>query len=216
MSFFARLKGLGFTAALMLIMILVRVLYGSATELRAGQEAVVARDFDRAILHLERSLHWYVPFSPTITEAAQQLWEIGQNAEAQGNGALALEAYQALRGAFYATRSFYTPHPAWIARANDRIATLQARDGTARWPDPSLSETQRKTVALEALTRDDAPEPGWSIIAVLGFLGWVGAAVGVLLQGFDAEGRFLRPLGARWGIAIVVGYALWVVGLMRA
>lgn len=200
----------------MLAMVLIRVLYGSMTELRAGEAAIAARDPDGAILHLERALHWYLPMSPTIEAAAGKLWQIGQEAEAKGETERALEAYQALRGGFYATRSFYTPHPVWIERADDRIATLQARDRTSTWPDPALSEAQRKAVALETLQRDDAPDPGWSAMAVLGFLGWVSAGFGFMLRAFEPDGRFRSRTGLRWGAGIVVGYLFWIVGLMRA
>jgi hypothetical protein len=215
MSFFARFKVPLFTALAMLAMVLARVLYGSVTELREGQR-IAAQDPDNAIVHLERAIHWYVPFSPTVSEAAQGLWDLGQAAEKAGNAARALEAYQALRGGFYATRSFYTPYPAWISRANERIASLQARDTAARWPDPVLPEAERKAVALRTLERDDAPDPGWSFLAVLGFVGWVGSGLGFMLRAFDPEGHFRGRAGLRWGAGIVAGYALWVLGLLRA
>lgn len=216
MSAFSRLKLPLLTAALVLLMVVIRVFYGAVSELEAGEQALTAGTADEAIIHLERSLHWYLPLCPLPEKAANALWSIGSEAEARGDRETALEAYQALRSALYATRSFYTPLPGWIKKANERIASLQIEEPGGMWPDPTLPAAERKAIALAVLEKDDAPDVGWSAVSVLGFVGWIACALGFVLRGFDSSGCFSRKPGLSWGAGVVLGFLLWVVGLMRA
>ncbi len=55
----------------------------------------------------------------------------------------------------------------------------------------------------------------WDILAVLGFLGWVIAVPGFI---FGAWGRPNHPrtkIAVIWGGLFIVGYSLWVLGLLR-
>jgi len=202
--------------SVMVLMVVARVYLGSSTELNTGKSALEAGETSRAIVHLDRAIQWYVPLAPTVGEAAALLWKVGQEADARGDTQGALEAFRALRGAFHAVRGINHPGKVWIDRANERIATLQASDNTAAWPDPSLSREERKQVALDVLQRDPTPDPGWSALAVVGFLGWVGSGLGFFLRGFEPSGRFLRKSGLRWGLGVLGGYFLWIIALLRA
>ena len=55
----------------------------------------------------------------------------------------------------------------------------------------------------------------WGALAALGFAGWIGATVALITFGFRRDGKFKRP-GLGWAGAIVAGYAVWLVGMMRA
>ncbi|MBK5274886.1 MAG: hypothetical protein JJE30_07530 [Desulfuromonadales bacterium] len=89
-----------------------------------GEEAFRRGDFAAAVAGYESAIHMYIPFSPTIEKAAQQLWTIGEATERQGDIARALIAYRALRSSFYADRWLVTPGQDWIARCDTRIAAL--------------------------------------------------------------------------------------------
>ena len=52
---------------------------------------------------------------------------IAVQAEAAGRIRTALSAYRAIRTSILGTRSFYTPHPVYLAKVNPRIAALMAR-----------------------------------------------------------------------------------------
>jgi hypothetical protein len=212
----SRLKGPLLTAVLMLVMVVVRVQVGSSSELSQGRAALSSGDADAAILHLERAMHWYLPMSPSVAEAGTLLWTLGETAEARGDRTTALDAFQAYRGALFATRSFYMPSADRLPLVNQRIARLQLADPDARWPDRSLSPADREAVALKALQGDHAPHAGWAGLAVVGFLAWVLAAFRFFGVAFDDDGRFLIPQGWRWGLGILAGYAAWVIGLLRA
>lgn len=204
------------TGLIMLFMIVLRVLVGTLTAYQAAEEQRLGGHLDEAVVQYERAIHWYLPMNPWGEKAAEALRVLGIEAEAKGDDALAMSAWEAVRGAIYATRSFYTPMPERLAEANQHIAQLMLRVPGGRWPDPSLSPEARHKVAMERLNLELAPHPGWSFLAVTGFLGWVSAAAGFFLRSFSAEGHFLAQPGRQWGLGIVIGYACWIVGLMKA
>ena len=56
----------------------------------------------------------------------------------------------------------------------------------------------------------------WSVIVEIGFVGWLGCAVGFIFRAIDEENRLHPRRAAVWGGLIVFFYALWVVGLVKA
>jgi hypothetical protein len=56
----------------------------------------------------------------------------------------------------------------------------------------------------------------WAAVVVLAFLGWIGCTVGFIFGAFQKQGRFDNKKALIWGSAVVVCYALWVVGMMKA
>ena len=56
----------------------------------------------------------------------------------------------------------------------------------------------------------------WAILVVISFLGWIGCTVGFIFGAFEKEGGFNNAKALRWGAAVVVFYALWVVGMVYA
>jgi len=210
------LRSLMVSALLILLIMVARVAYEGRAELSRAQAAAVEGRRSVAIEHYERAIHWYLPGSPVTEEALRMLWTIGRAAEEVGDREGALEAYQAVRSGLLAVRSFYTPFADWLARANDRIAALQVQDPDASWPDPQLSDEQRKLVAMNALLRDDAPDVFWSLVTVFGMLVWIGSAIGFIFGAFEPSGRFVPHAGLRWALGIVAGYASWVVGMTKA
>lgn len=89
-----------------------------------GEEAFRRGDFSGAVAGYESALHMYIPFHPTVEQAARQLWRIGELTEGQGEITRALVAYRALRSAFYADRWLLTPGREWIERCDKKIAAL--------------------------------------------------------------------------------------------
>ncbi len=93
-------------------------------QFKLGEEAFKRGDFTGAVAGYESAIHMYLPFQPTIENAAQRLWSIGELNERQGDVTRALIAYRALRSSFYADRWLVTPGKEWIDRCDRKIAAL--------------------------------------------------------------------------------------------
>jgi hypothetical protein len=89
-----------------------------------GEEAFRRGDFTGAVAGYESAVHMYIPFSSTVERSAQQLWNIAEASERQGDVKRALIAYRALRSSFYADRWLVTPGKEWISRCDTKIAAL--------------------------------------------------------------------------------------------
>jgi hypothetical protein len=57
---------------------------------------------------------------------------------------------------------------------------------------------------------------GWALISQIGLWGWIGSVVGFILNAFGDSGAFDRKAGYRWAGCVVVLFAMWVVGMLRA
>jgi hypothetical protein len=56
----------------------------------------------------------------------------------------------------------------------------------------------------------------WAFVLEIGFVGWLLSAVLFIFKAWDEEDNFYPRKAALWGVILVVFYAIWVVGLMRA
>jgi hypothetical protein len=142
----------------------------------------------------------------------EHLWQLGTEAETRGDGRLALTAYQSLRASLYAVQSFYIPYQSWIPKTEERIAPLLAKTKAGEEPnaDKLAQDTARFAMQLQ---RHVGPHLGWSILVEIGFLGWVGATVGLIWYVVDEAGNFARRQGLLWGSLMAVCVALWLIGM---
>ncbi len=210
----SRLRTPMILAAFVLAALVLRVLWGGRIECaRAADEMDAQRPY-QAVLHYERAVRWYLPGSPYVHRASDALWSMGEAAEEAGDRELALFAFRGLRGAAYATRSFYQPLGGRIAAAEERIAALMVVDPAAAWPDPALSEPERHAVILDNLQQHTDPSTGWVIALEIGFVAWLGGA-GALAWRMGRQGNRRRTTLWLTG-AVIGGYALWIVGMWRA
>jgi len=197
-------------------MIYTKVYVSSMKEFKIAEQAFSQKDYPKAIQHYERAILWYVPVGGYVEPAAARLWEIAETIE-QEDEVLALEAYRALRSAFYATRSFYTPGQAWIDRANPKIARLMAGQTNYSEADRKKSLAQKTEEALVILERPMNPDPFWSVMVVVGFLGWAAGALLFIWRAFrEGSTQVMLKQGILWGTVIVVFYALWIIGMANA
>ena len=202
------LSALLFLAAVLV----VKVTYNARQEFAAGEEAYTRGAYNVAITHYERAIKWYTPFSKTVRHAVERLWQLGTEAETRGDWHLALEAYQSLRASLYAVQSFYMPYQHWIPKSEARIAPLLARTRAGEEPttDKLAQDTARFATQLQ---RHVGPHLGWSILVAIGFLGWIGATVGLIWYVVDEAGNFARRQGLLWGSLIAIFFALWLIGM---
>ena len=194
------------------VILYAKVAYNASQDFAFGEEAYTHGEYKAAITHYERTIKWYTPLSTVVQRAVERLWQLGTEAEARGEFSLALEAYQTLRSSLYAVQSFYIPYQSWIPKSEARIAPLLAKTKAGEEPneDKLAQDTARFTMQLQ---RHVGPHLGWSILLEIGFLGWVGATVGLIWYVVDEAGNFARRQGLLWGSLIAVFFTLWLIGM---
>jgi len=207
--------GLGLVVFI-LASIFIKVYVSSMQEYRRAEAAYEAGDLDTALERYEHAVQWYTPRNPWVRRSIESLWRMGRDAEEAGDTTRALAAYRALRGSLYAVRSFYTPYPEWIARCDEKIATLSASKIAQTEAGKKRPFEEIRAESLRLLKKDHAPSVGWAILAEVGFFGWVGCAIGFIFRAYRDAGRLKGRAALRWGLAIIVFYALWALGLSRA
>jgi hypothetical protein len=189
--------------ALALAMLAVRVVWSSRRELGAAEAAVG----DARITRLGLAARLYAPGNPYSRRALDELAAVGR-----AGGPDALVAWREVRSAILATRSFYTPERPLLDEANQHIAELMA----AGEPAERGPLAERRAWHAARLAEDDAPALGWTLLALVGLGGWIGAAVGLFRRGVDEHDR-LRPRAAlAWALGVLVGLILFFIGLARA
>jgi hypothetical protein len=212
-------RWMGIGAGVLLLFLLLfggKVYFGSLEEFRKGEESLARGDFQVALMHYERAVHWHIPGMPSGKRSLERVWEIGQKMEEKGAKEKALGAYWTLRNSLYGVRSFYTPEKTWIERADERIAVLWTESEPHSAEEKKMSPGQRKAHYLHLLKKDWAPKVGWAMAAVGGFFGWVGCVLAFIFS-------FRRPGGAMhgrkaliWGGGALFFYFLWILGMVRA
>ena len=194
------------------VILYIKVAYNAAQDFALAEESYTHGQYKAAITHYGRTIKWYTPWSNVVRLAVERLWQLGTEAEARGEIALALEAYQTLRSSLYAVQSFYVPYQSWIPKSEAHIAPLLARikAGAEHNEDKLAQDTARFAMQLQ---RHVGPHLGWSILVAIGFLGWVGATIGLIWYVMDEEGNLVRRQGLLWGCLIAVFFALWLIGM---
>jgi hypothetical protein len=185
-----------------------------ARALRQGDAARRAEALEAAIVHYRRAVRWYAPGNAYGVRALDALERIGRRAERQGDMPTALSAYRAIRSAILGARSVYTPHAERLGPANQRIAKLSAalQASEQRTVDPGQLEAWH----LAQLRKDTAPSVGWSVLAVLAFLGWVAGAFLFVYRAITPDDRLVPRQALIWGGVILGNLLLWLLGLSQA
>jgi hypothetical protein len=195
--------------------LVTRAVWQGRGALDDGDRAYQAGDDEEAIRWWRRAARWYVPLAPHVSDAYDRLEQIAGEAERKGDLATALTAWQGVRGSILATRSFFTPHQERLEPANRRIAAVLARmEGGA--PDAGKTEAERAAWHHELLERDEAPALGWSLVALLGFLTWLGGGALFAWRGISADDRLVPRAAATAGALVTSGLFLWLLGLYQA
>ena len=193
-------------------MLYAKTVYNARQDFALGEEAYAGGVYKVAITHYERTIKWYTPWSTVVQRAVERLWQLGTEAEARGDVPLALEAYQTLRSSLYAVQSFYIPYQSWIPKSEERIAPLLAKTQAGAEPQEDKLAQDTALFAMQ-LRRHVGPHLGWSVLVEIGFLGWVGATVGLIWYVVDEQGNFAPRQGLLWGSSLAIFFALWVIGM---
>lgn len=196
---------------LVLSAIVLRVLIGSMIEYHRGDAASIHDQLDQAMVHYERSLRWYLPGNPYAGTALNSMAVVCQrkHAKAQEDENAVQDAYncyQRLRSAILSTRSLYTPFSKELGEVEERMVRVSAKLG---YPEASMRAD---------LARSFEAHPWWSLLAVLGMVGWIASAAAALWFGIDGESGRLR-WSRRLAFAIatfVLSFAAWLLALFLA
>ncbi len=194
--------------------IVTRVFWDGRSALAAGDAALAKDDAREALVQWRRAARWYAPLAPHVAAAYDRMEKLARAAEDKGDEALALEAWRGIRSSSLATRSFYTPYPDRLERANQRIAVLMARQEVKA--GRAKSEEERRVVQLGFLERDEAPSVVWTLVALCGFAGWVAGGFWFARRGVTAEDKLDPRNAIRAGVLIAVGLVVWMLGLYKA
>jgi hypothetical protein len=202
--------GLMFVA---LILVWSRAFIGSIQAYHKGETYLEGKQYVRAVTFFDRSIHWYTPFNPFIEKSAERLWEIGEQAEKEGDIQLALIAYRTIRSGFYGASHFVIPGKIWIEKCDRKINALKGKKEREISEDSgSLKE------ALIQEQRNTAPAVLWTIVLEIGFLGWIGSVIGFIMFRLrhKKEDEYRSSSGFLWLIPTVCFFGLWIIGMMKA
>ena len=201
--------------AVFLAMVWMRAFYGSMKAYEEGESYFDQEKWIQAITFFDRSIHWYTPYNPYVEKSAKKLWEIGEHGQRAGDIKLALIAFRAIRGGFYSARSFYTPGKEWIRLSENKIRELEQIEMAQRGIQ---DETKMGTFVGEKSQEVPGPHPGWSVVVVFSFLGWVGSVLAFIPCAFRAgeDGNRRWTRGAPWLGVAAIFYALWIIAMFRA
>jgi hypothetical protein len=202
-------------ASLLFGTLAARVVYSAHTELDAAAHAADGGDVDLAIAHYRRAARFYLPGSPYHVAALDQLAAIGHAAETAGDVTRALSANRSIRGSILAARSFYVPEQERLAAADRVIARLMSEQ-PAPGMDAGKTKAQLYSEHLALLEASPDPNLFWTFVLLAGFAAFVCAAFAFSLRAIDDDDRLIKPAALRWGSVIVVGLALFALGLSLA
>ena len=210
----ARSLARGLAVVLILAVVLVAVVETRArSELDLARASAKRSDWRESLKHYSRALNWYVPFGASGT-AAEELLALGLRLDGGGEKRLASTALMRLRSGLYGARSFYTPRPDLLEKAEPALARLMAAEKLGDKPDPAKLALLTKTY-LDEMRTPSRPRPGYALAASGGFLVWTEAVLLFIWRFFRKENggwKAAWPFAALWA----VGFALWLWGMRWA
>ncbi|MCB9707955.1 MAG: hypothetical protein H6714_04110 [Myxococcales bacterium] len=210
-----RSYAIGLGIAALLSSLVLRVVFSSRSEWQEAHALNSSGDREAAIIHYRRAVRWYAPFNPYPRRALEALYRLGAEFEQEGDVHGALAAYRAMRAGIMSTRSFYTPHRTWLAKADKKIASLMAFFAPIP-SDAGKSPKARTEEYAKQLARPDRPGVFFTLMLMLGFAAWTIGALMFFERGFDEDNRLIVSQARVWGIIILAGMVLFVLGASLA
>ena len=190
----------------------------SSSAFERAVQAETSNDLVGAVEQYQYAARWYTPGSSVPPEAAEALIRIGKDAERRGDRELALKAWRRLRGAILATRGLMMPLGEYLELANTRLANLMAEQQIQQGGPTLRGRSKEQLVAdhLALLRLDPAPDPGWSLLVILSFIGWLLATVIAIWRGLNTDVTIRGSSLWRWGGVSLFFFGLWLLALSQA
>ncbi len=202
---------LGLIAALAVVV--TRLVLDARGAYREGLAAEQRGDVDAAIRHYRDAGRAYVPGSPFTRHALDRLDAIGVASVNKRDYLTARSAFEAERAALLGTRSFYTPYAARLPELERRLSRLLA---ATEGPGIAGTFEVRAKWHAERLAKRPGPKTSLVMLALLGFVLWIGSAVAFFLKGVDANLALRRMPAILASAGFLVGLSLFLVCLRLA
>lgn len=188
-------------------LLVTRIHRAGVDALAESERAFDAGDLSTATTAAREALTWYIPGAPHVSEATARLRAIAIGAEASGDPASALRAWEALRGALFETAHPWSDSDAAYSEASAGVARLlaqQSRDGAA------TSRSTYDETELAALYQAPQREAGRDWFAVASSAGMLLMLVfGALALSGRQSSSAVSLVFTRAGL--LVGVTLWVL-----
>jgi hypothetical protein len=233
----SRAKWIAFVVSVVVLGVMLRVAVESGSSYNRGLTAQEEGNAEEAVFHFRAAAQWYLPGLPTNESALDHMEAIAVEAQKECEGCppgcgeenamacsekpctqcvFALQVYDSMRSAILGTRSFYTPHATRLAHVNESLVTVMSRARESHENGPRTSEKDRDSQASfyqERLERDYAPDPLWSLLASLAFLGWIASLFLAIWRGMPSGDEIDRFAMIRWALCACGFFGLWVLSL---
>jgi hypothetical protein len=192
---------------------------GTLRQLRIGARAIAESDdalahgdVAVAIARARTAAQAVAPSSPYPARAYARLEAIARDAEAHGDGHVALDAWSAMRAATLETDAIGLDTSRWRAMAEEGILRVGAQSWSG--PDARATGDGRPTEALLAMTlaRPDVPATWAFVLLAAGAISFFAGAARLLWVSPDRAALKRARLAS---LATVVGAALYVVACLR-
>jgi len=205
-------RDVAIAATLIALALVARIVTSGQAAVDDGHAALTAGNELGATVAFREAVSWYLPLvAPWRDEAADALWHLHERQLGEDRLPDAVRSLQSLRAGLRGADSILRPNAELKARVDEALAPMMARweaadvKSSGRTSPGTLEERTAHHAAL--LARDERPERGWGLLAVLGFFLWVGAAV-VGLQREGTPRWRLLGLSAAGLVAFLAGVAL--------
>ncbi len=200
----------GFT--ILILIACLKIYFNGKEELIIAEEFFKNKNHAQAMTHYERAIQWHIPGSGIAEIAAEKLWKITLSYESASLTNEALKSCRLLRGAFYSTRSLWTPGKKWINLCNEKIAQLMVSQSDIIKTDHGYLEEKKKRL-LEKLQADKPPSTLGSILTEVGFFGWVTCTVLFLLKAVTPSAGLNPRPAIIFSTAFLLFYGIWILGM---
>jgi hypothetical protein len=200
--------------AILTLLMIFKIYLNGNEELSKAEELFSKNNYPQATTHYERAIQWNIPGSSTPTLAAERLWSISLFYESKNLTDEALKTCRLLRGAFYSTRSFFTPGEKWINLCNEKISHWMASKPDMINKTP-LSFENRKSRFLKNLQADRPPFTFWAILTEVGFFGWVACTALFLIKAITPTADLKPKPAIIYSTAFLLFYAIWILGMFN-
>ena len=199
-------------ATLVGLVLIARVITSGYAALDEGARAETAGDHLRAVVAYREAVSWYLPgVAPWRGDAADALWSMAEREREAGRLPEAVRALQSLRAGLRSADSLWRPDDALKAKVDSELALLmaqwEAEDTRLAGRESPGNLEERRTHHAALLAKDERPSRGWGLLAVLGFLGWVSAAL-MAARREAASRRRLLVFSALGLLAFLTGVGL--------